>query len=239
VTGARVDLGAKDLYYPEQAEQRMREHAAHYAALVEQLASEYHTSSGGYGIISSNYDAELFGHWWFEGIAWLREVLRTLAGSSVVDLTTTSGFVAEHEPQEMMAVPESSWGSGGNHWTWDNEATHWMWQPIHAAENAMERLVERYPEASGGILKALNQAARELLLLESSDWPFLVTTGQAKEYAAQRFQSHVSRFQQLVAFLERGAVDDAAALADALYELDKLFPTIDYRWFGARQGIAR
>jgi len=238
VTGARVDLGSKGLYYPAEAGQRMREHASHYAALVEQLITEHHNTSNEYGIISSNYDAELFGHWWFEGISWLREVLRALAGSSVVDLTTVSTFVAEHEPTEMMAVPESSWGSGGNHWTWDNDDTRWMWKPIHAAETAMERLVERYPDAAGGALKALNQAARELLLLESSDWPFLVTTGQAGEYATQRFNSHVSRFEQLRTFLERGAVDDAAALADALYELDKVFPTIDYRWFGARQGLA-
>jgi 1,4-alpha-glucan branching enzyme len=77
----------------------------------------------------------------------------------------------------------------------------------------------------------LNQAARELLLLESSDWPFLVTTGQAKEYAIQRFSQHVERFNMLVDSLDRNQPDDA--LADELYELDKVFPNIDYRWFKA------
>ncbi len=239
VTGARVDLGHKDVYHPENAEQRMRGHAAHYVSLVEQLTSEYASSSENYGIISSNYDTELFGHWWFEGVSWLREVLRALAGSPVVDMTTASAYVAEHEPTEVMAVPESSWGSGGYHWTWDNDDTHWMWQPIYAAENRMEALVEHYPEAEGALLRALDQVARELLLLQSSDWPFLVTTGQAKEYAVQRFEGHLQRFNQLASLLDQGAPEEAGSQADTLYELDKVFPTIDYHWFRARQGSAR
>lgn len=239
VTGPGVSLGAKDLYQPQEAELKLREHARHYAKLVEQLAVEYHQASGSYGIIASNYDAELFGHWWFEGVSWLREVLRSLASSQVVDLSTANSYLTEHEPTQMMAVPESSWGSGGTHWTWDNPDTHWMWEIIHEAESTMERLVSRYPQADGDQQQALNQAARELLLLESSDWPFLVTTGQAKEYASKRFESHVERFNHLAALLVAGAIADAVSLATTLYEADKVFPTIDYRWFSERQGKAR
>ena len=75
----------------------------------------------------------------------------------------------------------------------------------------------------------LNQAARELLLLESSDWPFLVTTGQAREYAIQRFTSHIERFERLIASVEEGRPD--RALAEELWELDKVFPDVDYRWW--------
>ncbi|MHB1357202.1 MAG: 1,4-alpha-glucan branching protein domain-containing protein [Anaerolineae bacterium] len=239
VTGPGAGLDAKDLYQPEVAEAHLIEHARHYAKLVEQLTSEYHQASGGYGIIASNYDAELFGHWWFEGVSWLREVLRSLSSSQVVDMTTANRFITQHEPTQMMAVPESSWGSGGTHWTWDNADTHWMWEVIHAAESRMERLVSRYPQADTDQQKALNQAARELLLLESSDWPFLVTTGQAKEYATKRFESHVERFNHLATMLEAGTIVDAVKLAVSLYEVDKVFPTIDYRWFCERQGKAR
>jgi 1,4-alpha-glucan branching enzyme len=239
VTGPGVSLGAKDVYQPQEAELRLREHARHYARLVEQLAAEYHQESGNYGIIASNYDAELFGHWWFEGVSWLREVLRSLASSQVVDLSTANSYLTEHEPTQMMAIPESSWGSGGTHWTWDNADTSWMWEIIHRAESTMESLVNQYPQADNHQQQALNQAARELLLLESSDWPFLVTTGQAKEYASERFESHVDRFNQLAALLEVGAIGDAVSLASSLYELDKVFPSIDYRWFGERQGKAR
>jgi 1,4-alpha-glucan branching enzyme len=106
-----------------------------------------------------------------------------------------------------------------------------MWQPIHEAELRMENLVARFPEADDDQRFLLNQIARELLLLQSSDWPFLVTTGQAREYAIQRFNQHLERFNKLIASLDSGAPD--RALAEEYYELDKLFPEIDYRWFVA------
>ena len=162
-----------------------------------------------------------------------------LSASQVVELTTASEFLDNHEPQQVIAVPESSWGAGGTHWTWDNPDTHWMWEPIHRAERRMEELVAQYPQAQGNARVALDQAARELLLLESSDWPFLVTTGQAKEYASQRFQTHVQRFQQLADLLQAGDMARARSVAEELYEWDKVFPSIDYRWFAARQGRDR
>jgi 1,4-alpha-glucan branching enzyme len=238
VTGPRVDLGSKDYYHPDWAAHKVGEHARHYADLVEQLVRDYHAENGRYGIVSSNYDTELFGHWWFEGITWIKEVLRNLSTSTVVDLTTASAYVTEHSPDQVMAVPESSWGAGGTHWTWDNPDTHWVWEPIHAAEGRMERLVVRYPAAEGDLLAVLNQAARELLLLEASDWPFLMTTGQAKEYATLRFRSHLSRFERLAHMAEAGLEPDARTQADELYELDKVFPSVDYRWFKSRQGQA-
>jgi 1,4-alpha-glucan branching enzyme len=106
-----------------------------------------------------------------------------------------------------------------------------MWQPIHEAEIRMEALVARFPEPTDDQRLLLNQIARELLLLQSSDWPFLVTTGQAREYAIQRFNQHLERFNTLIDNLDSGAPD--RTLAESYYELDKLFPEIDYRWFAA------
>lgn len=238
VTGPRVDLGDKDLYHPDWAADRVRDHARHFAGLVEQLVRAYHESTGAYGLVASNYDAELFGHWWFEGIDWIREVFRLLSESDIVDLVSASQFIDEHEPEAVMAVPESSWGVGGTHWTWDNDATRWMWEPIHEAERRMERLVSLYPQAQGDLRLVLNQAARELLLLQSSDWPFLVTTGQADAYATERFTNHLERFRRLADLAEQGGGPEARAYAEGLYELDKVFAHIDYRWFAARQGTA-
>ncbi|MHB1296156.1 MAG: 1,4-alpha-glucan branching protein domain-containing protein [Anaerolineae bacterium] len=238
VTGPRVDLGDKEPYHPDWALGKVGEHGRHFSRLVESLVSEYANSSGNYGIIASNYDTELFGHWWFEGIDWIKTVLRELADSEVVDLVTASGYVQQHEPQQVIGVPESSWGSGGNHWTWDNPDTSWMWAPIHEAERRMERLISQYPEAESDAVEVLNQAARELLLLESSDWPFLVTTGQARQYAIERFRSHVGRFEHLAGLLEAQELQEALRVAREYYELDKVFSDIDYRWFGERQGRA-
>lgn len=239
VTGPNVELGAKDLYHPDWAARKVAQHARHFAGLVADLLQEHRASSGEFGLISSNYDTELFGHWWFEGVEWIKLVLTALAADERVALTTASEFLAQHPPRESMALAEGSWGAGGTHWTWDNPDTHWMWEPIHGAERRMEALAAQYAQADSRTTAALNQAARELLLLESSDWPFLITTGQAGEYATQRFRSHLERFERLATLLEQGEVGQAEALAHTLYELDKVFPDLDYLWFAARQGQAR
>ncbi len=242
VTGPRLDLSQKGLYHPEQAQARAQEHAAHFARLVEQVVAESEAGPERYPIIASNYDTELFGHWWFEGISWIKEVLRLLSRSETVELTTASDYVTSHPPQEVLALPEGSWGSGGTHFTWDNTDTHWFWPVIHAAEERMEGLVAAHPAATDDLLLVLNQAARELLLLQASDWPFLVSTGQAKEYAVQRFITHVERFNRLAGTLPEGSeppggLAQARALAEEYFALDNLFPTLDYRIFAAREQV--
>ncbi len=232
VTGPRVDLAHKDYYHPDWAAGKVREHARHFAWLAADRLRQHYDETGEFGLIASNYDTELFGHWWFEGVEWLKQVLRLLAEDPSVELTTASTYVEEHKPQGVLHIPESSWGAGGNHWTWDNHDTHWMWGPIHKAEQTMQALADRFTDPSEDEGAVLNQAARELLLLEASDWPFLVTTGQAREYAIRRFTRHVERFEALAASLESGTPD--RQLADELYEVDKVFPEIDYRWFRAR-----
>ncbi len=238
VTGPKVDLGHKELYDPAAAQERVASHAEHFAALVVQEAQTYADQTGGFGLVSSHYDTELFGHWWFEGVEWIKQVLRRLATDDRIELTTASSFVAEHASGEAIALPEGSWGAGGTHWTWDNPDTHWMWEPIHTAESRMEGIVAAHLSPSADEQIVLNQLARELLLAESSDWPFLVTTGQAKEYAVERFRSHLARFEELASALEEGVGPVQAARAQVLWELDKVFPDVDYRWFAARQGRA-
>jgi 1,4-alpha-glucan branching enzyme len=229
VTGAKTDLAHKDYYHPEWAAYKLEQHAEHFAHLVGDLMRDFHTQTGKYGLIASNYDTELFGHWWFEGVRWLGMVLRHLASYEEIDLVSASEFVEKYPPQDVLHLPESSWGAGGTHFTWDNGETHWMWQPIHQAEARMEALANQFTEPNETEELVLKQAARELLLLQSSDWPFLVTTGQAREYAIQRFTQHIERFKVLAQSLEEGKPNRSQA--EELYELDKVFPDIDYRIF--------
>jgi len=231
VTGARIDLAEKDLYHPEWAAKKVQHHADDFAKLVESLLVGYAEQSGEYGLISANYDTELFGHWWFEGVDWIEGVLRRLADSQEVELTTAGGFLKAHPPETAIELPEGSWGAGGTHFVWDNTDTHWMWPMIHEAEEKMAALVASYPEPSESAIAVLNQAARELLLLQSSDWPFLVTTGQAREYATQRFLQHVERFNTLESSLREGTPDET--FAAWCWEKDNIFPDIDYRWYAA------
>jgi 1,4-alpha-glucan branching enzyme len=239
VSGAGVDLGSKDPYDPNRAAEQVASHADHYVQLIDEQLQEYHDATGGYGSITASYDTELFGHWWFEGVDWLKAVLRGLAATPAVELSTASRVVDEHPPHEVLSLPESSWGAGGGHFTWLNDDTAAMWPLIHAAERKMEDLATRFPRAEGTRREILNQAARELLLLQSSDWPFLVTTLQAKEYAVERFQEHLERFNQLAALVEAEdfSADNVRYLA-ALRERDNPFPTIDYQDWKPRQGYA-
>ncbi|MHB8576541.1 MAG: glycoside hydrolase family 57 protein [Dehalococcoidia bacterium] len=235
VTGPEIGLGEKEPWNPRRAADRVAGHADHFAALVESELSSFAAEHAGPGILVAAYDTELFGHWWFEGVDWLAAVLERLARSSAVEASTAGGFVSAHPPADVLALPESSWGQAGNHFTWLNADTEWMWPIIHRAERRMERIVDLCAQPAPELLPVLNQCARELLLLESSDWPFLVSTGQAREYAVERFDKHVERFERLAAIAESGAVDGAAqALVAELWELDKIFPDIDYRVFVRR-----
>ncbi len=237
VTGAQVDLGDKEYYDPHSAAQRVVEHSSHYAHLVEDLLVKFYQESGKFGVVAAAYDTELFGHWWFEGVDWLKQVLQHLSKSELVELTTASEFVSRHPPDDVLAIPESSWGMGGGHFTWENADTDWMWPIIHSAELRMEELVAAYPQAEGAMKEILDQSVRELVLLQSSDWPFLVTTGQAGTYAKNRFLEHADRFEQLADIAGSGQVDAAAmTLCRKLCELDKIFPDLDYHSLAKREG---
>lgn len=234
-----TDLGEKPLYNPDLARERTESHADHFAHLVEDLLEEYRAGAGKPGVISSNYDTELFGHWWFEGVAWLKRVLLRLSESDKVDLTTATQMVNSYLPDRVVELPESSWGAGGNHSTWMNPETEWMWPVIHGAERRMEALVAENTDPDDDVKRVLAQAGRELLLLQSSDWPFLVTTGQANEYATKRFREHVERFDLMAETAESGELGPGAReQLELLERRDNPFPTIDYRDFAERQGHA-
>lgn len=232
VTGATLDLAYKDYYHPDWAAYKVEQHAEHFAHLVGDQLREHFNKTGQPGVVVSSYDTELFGHWWFEGVLWLEKVLRHLSSDPNIDLMTATEYVTATPPNDVLHIPESSWGAGGNHFTWNNTDTRWMWTPLHEAELRLEGLTIRYAEPTEDETIVLNQIAREALLMQSSDWPFLVTTGQAREYAIQRFNQHLERFTKLADSLDRAKPD--RALAEQYYELDKLFPDIDFRWFRAR-----
>ena len=234
VTDPSGDLGGKDYYDPEAAQLRVLAHARHFAGLVAELA-QTPTPDGRPPLIVSAYDTELFGHWWFEGIDWIREVLRLLADSPVVAATTVDDYLQAYPPSVALSIPESSWGAGGTHWTWSNPQTAWMWPLIHAAESRMEGLAKVHAGAEGAMVDVLNQAAREFLLLTASDWPFLVTTKQARDYATSRFQQHLARFNRLCAIADSGQLSaEAHRFLTAVTDADNPFPDIDYREFAAR-----
>jgi len=127
--------------------------------------------------------------------------------------------VAANPPGERISLPEGSWGSGGDHRTWSNEATAWTWPEVRSRQERAARLL-------GENSRATRQLARELLLLQASDWQFLMTTGQASEYATMRFRSHCERFDRLANAIEQDSPELERLLGE-FEELDNPFPAID------------
>ena len=225
LTSKSTDLGAKEIYNPELAQKRMHENAEHYVGFLQQSLTEQLKKTGKPGLIMVSFDTELFGHWWFEGVSWIKEVIRTLRTYTAVNMVTASEYLTADPPTRAIEIPESSWGSGGHWQVWLNNDTEWMWPIINESELAMQDVAEANQGKSDPLLqRALKQAGRELLLLESSDWPFLVTTGQAKDYAIERFNDHVDRFRALIEMIRFNRFDEAKLRE--FEDLDNPFPDI-------------
>ena len=219
VTGPEVDLGDKLEYDHTAAAEAARGHARHFHDLVRSELDSYLASAGEPGVVVSAYDTELFGHWWLEGVDWLETTIRRLAADPDVLLTTAGDYVSAVPPKETIDLPEGSWGNGGDHRTWLNPDTAWTWPEVRARQTRAERLLRED-------MPATRQLARELLLLQSSDWQFLMTTGQAHDYAIDRFRSHCDRFDAIADGMESRdpGLDELVAGLEAL---DNPFPGID------------
>ncbi|HEY0100171.1 MAG TPA: 1,4-alpha-glucan branching protein domain-containing protein [Pyrinomonadaceae bacterium] len=236
VTGREVPLSDKQPYRPHRASRRAALHAAHFVdERIKQCASLRHALAGGYlPLITSPYDAELFGHWWFEGVQFLGHVFRELARRRD-EITTLSpaDYLDTHTRLQTQRLSPSSWGAEGYYKVWLNDTNAWLYPQQHAAEARMTALADQHPAPPGAMLtRALNQAARELLLAEASDWAFQISQATTAEYAARRFRSHIARFNTLASDIERGEID-AARLAE-IEGRDNLFAELDYRAYRSR-----
>jgi 1,4-alpha-glucan branching enzyme len=227
-------LDGKELYEPEIAQLRVQEHADHFTHLVEDRIRELHKQTDDYVCIVSSYDTELFGHWWFEGVDWLKEVLKKMEKSEVVDVMRAGVYLNQHPPHEKVSIPESSWGLGGKHYVWMNGETEWMWPIIHDFSAKMKKASKDFPKAKGMKKAMLNQALRELLLLHSSDWPFLISTYQAKDYATERFIEHKDRFAKLLdlAYTRKRLSKEEKVFVKKIMDTDNPFSDLDYTQFG-------
>ncbi len=198
VTNAKLDLGAKMLYWPDDIPRKLDENAGHYVQLIKDILRDYREKNGTNGIVVAPYDCELFGHWWFEGNWWLARVLRWVEDDPAVELTNTRLFLEENPPNKVVQIIEGSWGQASSHWVWLNEWTTWTWEKVYECEAKSEEIMAKYKDSSDEhLIKILKQMARELLLLESSDWQFLITTWSARDYAENRIALHYENFNRL------------------------------------------
>lgn len=230
LTSPTTDLGDKMLYDPVLAMSQIGQNSDHYTDLLFNLLNDHKKATGKDGLVMVSFDTELFGHWWFEGVEFIKQVIKKLhAHCGEVERLTAAEYLDKHPPKRAISIPESSWGQGGHFWVWQNHQTEWMWPIIHGCERRASDIALRYEQIPEDkvLLRALNQLARENLLLQSSDWPFLITTWQARDYARDRFKEHVERFEKIADMIDNGNIDEAC-LAE-IESIDNCFSEIDYR----------
>jgi len=221
-------LHDKWVYDPEIARGKAGLHASHFrgkrAEQVERLAAHMDRPP----ILVSPYDAELYGHWWYEGVQFLDDLFRQLHFDQDVVEPITPGDYLDRHPTNQVATPcASSWGHKGYNEYWLNETNAWIYRHLHAAGERMVELARRYPAPDPGLRRALNQAARELLLAQSSDWAFIMKTGTTVGYAERRTNEHLIRFNRLYKEIVAGHPDES--WLGSIETQDNIFPDIDYR----------
>ena len=224
-------LHDKRPYDPHVAWLRAAEHAGNFMFNRERQVEHLRSVMGKRPIVVAPYDAELFGHWWYEGPQFLEVLFRKLCfDQKVVEPITPSGYLRE-QPTHQVATPcASSWGEKGYFEFWCEGSNAWVYPHLHKMAERMCELARRFPDADGVRRRALNQAAREVMLAEASDWAFIMKTGTTVPYATKRTVDHVSRFTTLYEGLLKDAIDEPSL--GEMERRDNLFPGIDYRLYG-------
>lgn len=233
----------KEPYQPEAGRRKADLHAQDFLGCRVRQAALVAPTMDRPPLMTCMYDAELFGHWWFEGLDFLESFFRHAAARRDIELVTPSGYLQRH-PSNQAAMPATStWGERGYSEYWLNRSNDWIYRHLLEAGERMVGLAERIPAAKGLTRRALNQAARELMLAQASDWAFMMKTGSHASYAVNRTETHLAAFQHLQEQVGFGTVD--AAILKGLEDRTPLFPDIDYRDFcpvksaGPRRGKGR
>ncbi len=229
----------KEVYLPENAAERARVHAAHLVSLLKQEGAGIQDRvREAPPVIVSPYDCELFGHWWHEGPLWIDCLFRTLAGEESVQ-SLSLGDVADRYGTTFSRVKmgPSSWGLNADFTVWQNPDHGWIWPYINSCSREFENVLEKAGPGDGRSPRILNQMAREILLMQGSDWPFLLFTAQAKEYANQRFHRHHQNFQKLLWAAKD--LSDGSRLSDqelmSMEEVDRVWPELELQAFKERR----
>ncbi|MBI4802107.1 MAG: DUF1957 domain-containing protein [Elusimicrobia bacterium] len=229
-----VDLAGKLLYDPDVARLVAERHAADFLERRMRQVEEIHASKGIRPVIVGCYDAELFGHWWFEGPAFLECVMRKIRQDRLpLQFVTPGEYLASAQEPPQLSPQISSWGENGYFDPWINEKNDFIYPQVLAVTDRMIETANRFRNHDLSLLaaRALNQAAREALLAQSSDWPFLLYIGSHAQYASERVKGHVSNAARLLAEALEKKIDEKA-----LAELEKknnIFPRLDFRLFAS------
>ena len=220
----------KELYNPAKALAKAQQHAQDFINKRQVQIETLNTTMDRPPIIVAPYDAELFGHWWFEGPHWLESVLRLASEpDNNVQTLSCSDYLTQQTTHQVATPSASTWGDQGYSSYWINDSNAWIYPFLHQAEAEMEKLASDLEDLTITPLqnRALNQAARSVLLAQASDWPFIMKSGTTTEYAIKRITDHLARFNYLHDCIRKNRINERHLIA--LEIMDNIFPTIDFR----------
>lgn len=222
------DTDNKDYYNPNWAMDSVYKQSGHFfdsrQAQITNLAPHMHVPP----IILCPYDAELYGHWWYEGPDWLYVLFKKIYYDDCdFELITPSEYIDRYPEIQVSNPCRSSWGANGYSEVWLNQTNDYVHRHLHVAGDRMVELANMFPNEKNRLKKlALNQCARELLLAQSSDWLFIITNGTMVDYAKKRIKDHIGRFTKLYNMIKDDNIDEEF-LKD-ICKKDKIFPEINY-----------
>lgn len=218
----------KEPYNPQWASHKAALHAEDFLNRKRQQVNGLVNAMDRPPLVVAPYDTELYGHWWYEGPQFLNFLIRKLAyDQQDVALITPKDYLQMYPTGNQSQMYLSSWGANGYSQVWLDSSNDWIYRHLHKAEERMIELADSYNHADGLYRRGLNQAARELMLAQSSDWAFIMKTGTMVEYAVKRSKSHLGRFTRLYHQLKANCLDEE--WLETIEALDNIFPAIDYR----------
>ncbi len=237
--GIRLDTGIKfyritgkdnhkEVYVPEWAEEKAGLHADDFIANRQKQIDSLALVMDRKPIIVAPYDAELFGHWWFEGPRWLKALIQKVdKEQETFKLITLTDYLSEYPANQVAEPSISSWGNKGFHEVWLNDRNDWIYPHLHRAAGMLEGLAKGKARENGLKQRAFNQAIRELLLAQASDWAFMINAGTMVDYASKRAKEHLAQLFRICKEIDQKKIDEA--WLSSLESRNNIFPDIDYR----------
>ncbi|SJZ36908.1 glycoside hydrolase family 57 protein [Selenihalanaerobacter shriftii] len=227
ITDDDCKLEDKEIYNPKFAFKKIKSHAADFISKRIEQVEYLDELIDRKPMIVAPYDAELFGHWWYEGPSFLYHVIKEVANEGKIELISPIDYLEEYPENQVCQPPLCSWGANGYNDVWLNDNNDWIYRHLHQAADKMTEIATEISDPNSLVKRALNQAARELLLAQSSDWAFIMKTGTMVEYAVKRTKFHINNFFNLYNQIKTSSIDEG--WVEELENKNNIFPEIDYR----------
>lgn len=225
----------KRLYSIDRAQAKVARHADNFLYNLRRKGSMLRESLDRDPYFTITFNAELFGHWWYEGVDWLEAVIRRVSTFNDVVMQTPGQYIGEDESVQVMQPGLSSWADGGYANAWTSGENVWIYRHLYKALERMSELANRFPGQTALKERFLNQSAREVLLAMASDWPYMINNGSSIEYAQKRLNDHLVNFNLVYENMCKNAVS-----TEWLVKAEKrnmVFPDIDYNIFATEETL--